>query len=318
MLHRSPFALCLSLLFVAFALACGGSAPTHEASAPTDDASSAPAGPESASLGLGEHQWTTPDGNRVPYTVAGNADADVTVVMVHCWLCDRSFWDAQLAPLSADFRIVTLDLPGHGQATADRETWTVEQYGDDVAGLVRSLELDDVVLVGHLMGGPVSLRAAALLPARVRGVVAVDTLHDANFRFEGEEIEGFMRAFENDFVGTCTGFVRQMFPEENVDDIIEHVRSRGCDESRSAIGTALMRDFGTIDMPAWFRDAGVPIRAINAATPNPTDIEGNREYADFDAVLMDGVGHYPHMTRPEAFNPLMLQAIEDVLGPSDA
>ena len=74
-----------------------------------------------------------------------------------------------------------------------------------------------------------------------------------------------------------------------------------------------MKDFGEIDMKTWFREAGVPIRAINAATPFPTRIESNRKYADFDAVLMEGVGHYPHMTRPDDFNPLLLQTIESLL-----
>ena len=36
--------------------------------------------------------------------------------------------------------------------------------------------------------------------------------------------------------------------------------------------------------------------------------------ADYDAVLMDGVGHYPHMTRPDDFNPLLLDAIGRILG----
>ena len=117
-----------------------------------------------------------------------------------------------------------------------------------------------------------------------------------------------------DFVGTCESFVEQMFPEQDVDEVKRHVRQTGCDGSRSAAGSALMRDFSTIDMPAWFRDAGVPIRAINAATPNPTNVEGNRKYADFQVQLMDGVGHYPHMTRPERFNELMLQAIAELAG----
>jgi pimeloyl-ACP methyl ester carboxylesterase len=74
-----------------------------------------------------------------------------------------------------------------------------------------------------------------------------------------------------------------------------------------------MRDFGKIDMPQWLADAGVSIRAINAATPNVTRVETNRKYADFEVVLMDDVGHYLHMTRPDAFNPLLLEAIADIL-----
>jgi pimeloyl-ACP methyl ester carboxylesterase len=193
--------------------------------------------------------------------------------------------------------------------------WTVDAYGEDVAGLLAALDLTNVVLVGHSMGASLSLRAAALSPGRVRGIVAVDSLHDAEFDFSGERIEEFLRAFEADFAGTCGRFVDAMFSEGEVDTIRERVKTVGCDPARSATGIALMRSFGAIDMDRWFSEAKVPIRAINAAQPNPTEIETNRKYADFDAVLMTGVGHYPHVTRPDAFNPLLLAAIAEVAGP---
>jgi pimeloyl-ACP methyl ester carboxylesterase len=269
-----------------------------------DPPSAPPPGPA-----MGEHIWTTADGNQMPYSVAGKSDADVTVVFVHCWMCNRSFWDAQLPVLADQYRTVTLDLPGHGDATADRAVWTVGAYGDDVAGLVSDLGLSRVILVGHSMGGPVSLRAAALLPGKVLGIVAVDTLQDAEFKFDGEQVEGFMQAFEADFVGTCESFVNQMFPEEGVEEVTAKVRQAGCDESRGAVGIALMRNYNAIDFPTWFREAGAPIRAINAAGAYETRIEANRKYADYDAVLMEGVGHYPHMTRPDQFNELFLEVI---------
>ena len=262
---------------------------------------------------IGEHSWTTADGNSVPYVVGGRRDADVTVVFVHCWMCDRSFWDAQVPALAAEYRTVTLDLPGHGEAGTVRDSWSVAGYGEDVAGLVNELGLSDVVLVGHSMGGPVSLRAAALLPGKVLGVVAAETLHDADFKFEGEQIKNFMKAWEGDFVETCERFVNAMFVEEDVDEIKTHVLTAACVPSRRDVGMALMRSFGAIDMPAWFREAGVPIRAINAAMPNPTNVEANRKYADFDVVLMDDVGHYLHMTRPDEFNALLIEAVADIV-----
>ncbi len=157
------------------------------------------------------------------------------------------------------------------------------------------------------------MRAAALLPGKVLGVVAADTLHDADFKFEGEQIENFVKAFEDDFVGTCERFVNSMFVEEDVDEIKTHVLTTGCIPSRRDAGVALMRSFGAIDMPAWFREAGVPIRAINAATPNPTKVEANRKYADFDVVLMDDVGHYLQMTRPDEFNALLIEAVAGIV-----
>jgi pimeloyl-ACP methyl ester carboxylesterase len=295
-------------------VACNGSEPeSPEPVAPAESPQ-----PEAAEgVEPGEHLWTTADGNTMPYTVAGEGGA--TVVLVHCWMCDRTFWSNQVPVLAKQYRTIALDLPGHGEATANRESWTVSAFGDDVAGLIEGLDLTDVVLVGHSMGGPVSLRTAALVGDRARGIVAVDTLHNAEFEFSGEQVDTWMSAMEADFVGTCNAFVAQMFPEEGVEATMNHVRESSCNAKRSAIGNALVRDFGRIDMPAWFAEAGVPIRAINAATPNPTMVEINRKYADFKVKLIEDVGHYLHMTRPEEFNPLLLHAVAEILDwPSEA
>lgn len=259
----------------------------------------------------GEYRYTAADGSQIPYRIAG--EGDVTVVLIHCWMCDRTFWSEQIPVLAGQYRTVALDLPGHGEATASRESWSVSGYGEDVAGLLESLDLHDVVLVGHSMGGPVSLRAAALAGDRVRGIVAVDTLHNADFKFSGEEIEQFLAAFEADYAGTCRNFVQQMFTEEGAEATMDRVRETSCREQRGPTGIALMKDFTTIDLSRWFAEAGVPIRAINASGPTPTEVEVNRQYADFEAVLMDDVGHYLQMTRPDRFNPLLLQAIQDIL-----
>ncbi len=290
-------------------LACGITACNPATDAPRSDTSATAA--DTASLAAGEHQWTTADGNNMPYTVTGEGPA--TVVLVHCWMCDRTFWAEQVPVLAERYRTIALDLPGHGQATAAREVWKISTYGEDVAGLIEALGLDNVVLVGHSMGGPVSLRAAALAGDRVRGIVAVDTLHDAEFEFSGENIDSFLDAMAEDYTGTCASFVQQMFPEEGAEQTMARVLETSCAAERAAVGTALIHDFPNVDTAAWMSDAGVPIRAVNAAGPNPTRTDVNLKYADFDAVLVDGVGHYLHMTRPEQFNPLMLQAIEDIL-----
>lgn len=265
-------------------------------------------------LAEGRHVFITADGAAMPYVVSGSGDT--TVVLVHCWMCDRSFWDAQVPVLADRYRVITLDLPGHGEGGDGRESWTIHGYGEDVARLVDQLELDRVVLVGHSMGGPVTLVTAALVGEPVVGIVAVDTLHDAEFDYSDPAVAGMIAAFDADFRGMCSNMVDAMFVEDGVDEIEAHVRRVGCEEGNAEAGLALMHDFATLDLPAMFSEAGVPIRAINASGPTVTRIETNRKYADFDAVLIDGVGHYLHMTRPEAFNPLLLRTIDELVGPA--
>ncbi|MEX0707996.1 MAG: alpha/beta hydrolase [Woeseia sp.] len=304
-MNTKRLALVLAVILASALAGCNDSPPAQSASpvaAPTDG------------LEPGSHSFTTADGEQMPYDV--NGGGDITVVFVHCWMCNRTFWSEQVPVVSRQYRTVTVDLPGHGEATSGRDVWRVGDYGRDVAALIESLDLSDVVLVGHSMGGPVALRAASLAGDRVLGIVAVDTLHNADFEFSGEQMDNFMAAFEADFTGTCANFVQAMFRDDDPAQVENTVREASCRDERAAAGTALMRDFGTIDMPQWFRQAGVPIRAINAATPNPTRTEANRKYADFDVVLMDDVGHYLQMTHPDEFNPLLMAAISDLVEPA--
>ncbi len=303
-MRRSRRVLVFPILFAVIAAGCGGTPPAED-----------PVDAPNPAIRPGAHVYTAADGVAVPYVVHGVGE--VTLVMVHCWMCEGSFWDAQIGPLNERYRVITLDLPGHGAGGDDRETWSIAGYGEDVAGLIEHVAPGPTVLVGHSMGGYVALHAAAMSD-RVVGIVAVDTLQDADFDFGDPMIQQMVAAFESDFRNVCANFVGQMFIEEGVDEIGARVRRVGCEESNEAAGKALMHDFAKMDMPTLFREAGVPIRAINAAAPNPTQIETNRKYADFDAVLMENVGHYLHMTRPDEFNALLLETLDGMLTPATA
>ncbi len=114
-----------------------------------------------------------PDGLPIVYDVRGGGET--SLVFIHCWCCDRAFWREQLDEFADEYRVVALDLGGHGASGAEREPWTVASLAGDVEAVVKQLKLRRVILIGHSMGGPVALLAAGRMPQRVIGVVAVDT-----------------------------------------------------------------------------------------------------------------------------------------------
>ena len=162
-----------------------------------------------------------------------------------------------------------------------------------------------------------SLAAAALMPGRVAGVIAVDTLQDADFVFPEEMADAFVARFEADFESTMTGMFSGMMARVDP-ELSAWVLDRAL-AARPEVATALLRDFNGLDNPALFSAAGAPIRAINAAptpsAPYATNIEGNRKYADFDAVIMDGVGHFLQLEAPAAFNGHLRRYVEELSGP---
>ena len=102
------------------------------------------------------------------YEVAGPADAPA-LVFVHGTRLTRSMWDAQRRELADRFRVIALDLPGHG-TLADRP-FTVEAAADEVARVIEEAVGGPAMVVGLSLGGYVAMDLAARRPELIRGLV---------------------------------------------------------------------------------------------------------------------------------------------------
>jgi len=252
------------------------------------------------------------DGLSIAYDVRGQGKT--ALVFVHCWACDRTFWREQVEPLSKKYRVVTVDLGGHGASGAERPKWTVAGLGGDVEAVVLALKLDRVVLVGHSMGGPVALDAARRMPGRVAGIVAVDSLHDVEKGIPRETAEKLAALYEEDFPGTMSAMVHAMFPRTADPAVVEFVATRAA-SARPGPAVALLRDYPDLDLASWMKAAHVPVRAIQAGPPlSPvTKLGTNRKHGNYDASFMDGVGHYLMLERPAEFNRRLEAAVAEIL-----
>jgi pimeloyl-ACP methyl ester carboxylesterase len=241
------------------------------------------------------------DGTPISYDVRGRGRT--TLVFVHCWSCNRAFWKEQVDAFADRYRVVSLDLPGHGASGHDRERWHIERYGDDVATVVHHLALHDVVLVGHSMGGPVSLAAAKLLRGRVKAVVAVDTLHDMTAPMPKELVASYAELMRADFPGTMRSAVEMMFGENRGSEVCEWTVQEAL-KADPRVAVALFYDFPNLDLARLFREAGVPVRAINARSKGapPTNVAGNKQLGDYDVIFVPGVGHFLQLERPGVVN----------------
>lgn len=253
------------------------------------------------------------DGTEIVYEVRGGGEP--ALVFVHCWACNRDFWREQLDEFARDHTVVALDLPGHGASGRDRQAWTLEAYADDVVRVIDDARLDRVVLVGHSMGGPVALLAAPRLGDRLQGVLCVDTLHDVAFEWPEEAIERWLGGFEQDYEGALNAAVAAMTPGE--DELRAWIVEEAMAAHREAMLTVL-RQFPELDLAAALAAVEAPVRCVNAEPysegSRPTAIESNRRYADFDAITLDGVGHYLQLERPQEFNEKLRQMLAEIEG----
>ena len=229
-----------------------------------------------------------------------------TVVLLHGWRCDRHLWRWTAEELARDHHVVCIDLPGHGDSEPAPRARDVAGLASAVVGVLEGLRYADrFVLVGHSLGGPVALEVAARMPGRIAGVVGIDTLHDVEARTPPEEWEKVFAAFEADPEKALRGFLPGMLAPGTDPAIGEWLVEHAMRADRGT-AEALMRAFPSVDQAALLSRAGVPVRCLNAdpkASPfgRPTAVETQRKYADFDVVLLEGVGHYPMVERPVTF-----------------
>ena len=247
----------------------------------------------------GGDTFTSPDG--VPIAFDKTGDGDITLVLVHGWSCDRSYWQQQVEGLSDEFTIVTLDLAGHGDSGLQREDYTMQAFGRDVAAVVNGLNLQNVYLVGHSMGGSVIVEAAPFLEGRLKGLIGIDTLQEPRFAFEETQVDAFLHPMRENFPEAVDGFVRGMFPADADSAIVNRVAGDMA-SAPPEVALSAMRNMLLNDLAVTLRQLDLPIFCLNA-NMHPIDFEAWQFYrSGYTAVVMEGLGHFLFLEDPEGFN----------------
>lgn len=237
---------------------------------------------------------------------------ETALLFLHGWCGDRHYWKHQVDVFAPDYRVVAIDQAGHGESGKNRQVGTVDSLAGDVEAVIRGLGLKRVILVGHSMGGSVGLLAAKRMPGTVVAVIGVDTLHNAEFRFPEAVTQPILEGAAKDFKGSMAMTFGGLVPEKTDADLRNWLQTKAAGQDPK-MALALMRDLFSFDTKRAFQEAKVPVRCINSAGGykffNPTAVEANKKYADFAAVTIDDVGHYPMLEKPAEFN----QKLRDVL-----
>jgi pimeloyl-ACP methyl ester carboxylesterase len=250
---------------------------------------------------------TSPDG--IPSAYEARGEGTPALVFVHGWSCDRTYWAGRLERFSTRFRVVAVDLAGHGESGLGRKEWTMAAFGGDVAAVVEKLGLRRVILIGHSMGGDVIAEAARRLPGRVAGLVWADTYRQLGAGRSPEQVQAFAAPFRTNFVETTRAFVRGMFPPTADRSLVERVAADMSSAPPTVAVSALENAFSySREMPRTLQELKLPVIAINPDN-GPTDV-GSMERYGVKVVIMPGVGHFLHMEDPARFNRLLRTAVD--------
>jgi len=93
-----------------------------------------------------------------------------TIILLHGYLESLEIWNGFKDELAKKFRVIAIDLPGHGKSGIPEGNFTVELMAEAIKSVIDHLKLDKVVIIAHSMGGYALLAFAELWPEKLAGI----------------------------------------------------------------------------------------------------------------------------------------------------
>lgn len=268
-------------------------------------------------------------GGEVFFLEAG-AKNSPTVLLVH-GLGDLASgtWEKVIPDLARDYRVVAVDLPGFGRSSKQNALYSPANYARFLDWFAEKYTAGPLIVVGHSLGGAVTLRYAALQPARLQKIVVVDaagilhrnviskTLLDFSLREQFEFLPaGPLRGFDSWFDGL---FAHMPELPVDLDQILGSGLLRGRflagDPGRIAALALVQEDFspllGRIETPT-----AIVWGAEDAVTPLRTGVVLETVLPRAHLQVIPGAGHLPMFDQPLLFAQALRHALVQPVPPA--
>jgi pimeloyl-ACP methyl ester carboxylesterase len=106
-------------------------------------------------------------GEKLVYEIRGTG---MPVMLVHGFTEDRRIWDPLLKGMEEKYQWILPDLPGSGESALNKSFSTLRDFGDALNAILEAEKINEIILIGHSMGGYISLAFAEKHPEKIRGL----------------------------------------------------------------------------------------------------------------------------------------------------
>jgi len=240
------------------------------------------------------------DGVVIHSTVRGSGPK--TIVFVHGWTCDESSWREQVPFFEKNYRVITLDLPGHGKSGSPKSgPLSMELFAKSIEAVRVEAKAGKIVLVGHSMGTPVIRQYARMYSSNVAALVPVDGVLHLSGSPNAPNPDG-MKGPEG--LKNRETMIRGMFGKSATPAIQDHILKMMLAAPETTAYQAMAATFATSN---WTEEAfSVPalgIYADHSASDDPVYFK--KIFPNGSTVEVPGTGHFVMLEKPAEFNKLL-------------
>lgn len=167
---------------------------------------------------------TTYKNTKISYSDYGKGTA---IVLLHGYLENKEMWEAFTPGLSKKYRIIAIDLLGHGATECLGYVHTMEDQADMVHAVLSHLKIRKAVFIGHSMGGYVALAFAELYPEVLKGLVLLNSTSKADSHERKINRNRAIKAVKQSYETFVRMSIANLFSEDNrerLKDEIENVK----------------------------------------------------------------------------------------------
>ncbi|WP_024777752.1 acetoin dehydrogenase dihydrolipoyllysine-residue acetyltransferase subunit [Pseudomonas corrugata] len=250
------------------------------------------------------------DGRMIRYFERG--EGGMPLVLIHGFGGDLNNWLFNHEALAAGRRVIALDLPGHGESGKTLQRGDLDELSGAVLALLDHLDISVAHLVGHSMGGAVSLNTARLMPQRVRSLTLIGSA-GLGPEINGGYLQGFVdasnrNALKPQLVQLFSN--AELVNRQMLDDMLKYKRLEGVDAALRQLSTTLFADGRQqVDLREVVQAGHVPTLVVwgsdDAIIP-----AAHGEGLDAQVEVLSGQGHMVQMEAAEQVNRLILGFIE--------
>lgn len=259
----------------------------------------------------------TSAGATLAYDVQGDGPP---VLFLHAFPLGLAMWDAQVAALRAQYRVVRFDARGFGGSTTGEGLLSMERIADDADALLDHLGLGQAAVCGLSMGGYAAFAMVRRHPARLRGLVLADTRAAADTP-EGRQGRATLaeKVLREGAVAAADAFVPKLLGEttrRERPDVVARVRAIALGNPPRGIADALAGLAARADSTPTLAEIRVPTLVVcgeeDGLTP-PADARVLHEgIAGSTLALLPRAGHLSNLEEPDAFNRALLSFLAGV------
>jgi non-heme chloroperoxidase len=265
----------------------------------------------------------TSDGATIYYEDHGRGQP---IFLVHGWTCSSRFWQRNVPELSKQFRVITIDLRGHGNSSKLLTGHSILQYAQDVRAVIDHLGVKDITLVGWSLGGPVLLSYYQQYrnDSRVRALGLIDTdpfpfssaewnAHGLkNYDYDG--MNAMFSAYTADPKKFATAYTARMFKDGKVTDSDLEWITAELSKTPPWIAVAVYSDYAMSDYAQLLPTIKIPVIVFAANSGIfKTGIEMGKSIAaqmpNSTFVPFEDAGHLLFFEQPDKFNQALINFI---------